>query len=230
MLFVSTAEGLANSVGKLVSTEQPLGLNYLPLAMDPLRLDRIEPRALGGQQTRHYPDPMAAGFDLAVVGDDPLSHLMAFVPACVVPDEKQSLLAPLLEPVAAPPKKPCGYGAHRPTVHEPQPGLFHLRQIQPVAGESLRLGIVLSRLFRKEAHRLCGIRPRTQRRSLEARKPGLVLETYSPAWMALGEPDQPVSSPLSEKAPRVKRECGLYSPISSVPRAGRVRLQTVTAG
>src|SRR3712207_6991791 len=50
-------------------------------------------------------DPTAAGFDLAVVGDDPLSHLMAFVPACVVPDEKQSLLTPLLEPAAAPPKK-----------------------------------------------------------------------------------------------------------------------------
>src|SRR3712207_240789 len=106
MLFVSTAKDLANSVVKLVSTEQPLRLNYLPLAMDPLRLDRIEPRALGGQQTPHYPDPTAAGFDLAVVGDDPLSHLMAFVPACVVPDEKQSLLTPLLEPVAAPPKKP----------------------------------------------------------------------------------------------------------------------------
>ena len=52
MLFVSTAEDLANSVGKLASPEQPLGLNYLPLAMNPLRLDRIEPRALGGQQ-RH---------------------------------------------------------------------------------------------------------------------------------------------------------------------------------
>jgi hypothetical protein len=100
MLFVSTAEDLANSVGKLVSTKQPLGLNYLPLAMNPLRLDRIEPRALGGQQTWHYPDPTAAGFDLAVVGDDPLPHFMAFVPACVVPDEKQCLLALLLEPVA----------------------------------------------------------------------------------------------------------------------------------
>ena len=77
--------------------------------MNPLRLDGIEPRALGGQQTRHYPDPMAAGFDLAVVGGDRASHLMAFMPGGVVPDKKQSLLAPLLEPVAAPPKKPCGY-------------------------------------------------------------------------------------------------------------------------
>src|SRR5678815_4238413 len=105
MLFVSTAEGPANPLGKLVSTKQPLGLNYLPLAMDPLGLYCVEPRALGGQQRRHYPEPMAAGFDLAVVGGDPASHFMAFVPACVVPDEKQSLLAPLPEPVATPPKK-----------------------------------------------------------------------------------------------------------------------------
>ncbi len=132
---MSTAEDPANPVGELVSTEQLLGLNYLTFAMNPLRLDGIEPWALGGQQTRHYPDPMAAGFDLAVVGGDPASHLMAFMPGGVVPDKKQSLLAPLLEPVATPPKKPCGYGAHRPTVHEPQPGLFELRQIKPVTGE-----------------------------------------------------------------------------------------------
>jgi hypothetical protein len=29
MLFVSTAEDFANSLGELVSTEQPLGLSYL---------------------------------------------------------------------------------------------------------------------------------------------------------------------------------------------------------
>src|SRR5215210_2949883 len=196
MLLVSTAEDPANPVGELVSTEQPLGLNYFAFAMNPLRLDGIEPRALGRQQTPHYPDPMAAGFAFAVVGGDPASHLMAFMPACVVPDKKQSLLAPLLGPVAAPPKKPCGYGAHRAAIHEPQPGFFELRQIQPVTGESLRLGIVLSRFFLKETHRLCGIRPRMQRRSLEAGKPGLVLETYSPLWMAFSEADQSLSSPF----------------------------------
>lgn len=52
MLFVSTAEDPANPVGELVSTEQPLGLNYLAFAMNPLRLDGIEPWALGGQN-RH---------------------------------------------------------------------------------------------------------------------------------------------------------------------------------
>src|SRR5215212_1996898 len=195
MLFVGTAEDFANPLGELVSTEQPLGLDYLAFAVDPLGLYCIEPRALGGQQTRHYPNPMTAGFDLAVVGEDPISHPMALVPTSVVPDEKQSLLAPLSEPVAAPSEKLGSYGAHRATVHEPQPGLCHLRQVEPVAGEGLRLGIVLSRFFLEQSHRrLRGIRPRMQRRSLEAGEPGLVLEAQSPPRMALGEPYQPISS------------------------------------
>src|SRR5215207_1092215 len=107
MLFVSTAEDFANPLGEFVSTEQPLGLYC------------IEPRALGRQQTRHYPNSMSAGFDTAVVGGDPTSDLMAFMPACVVPDKKQSLLTPLLKPVAAPPKKLRGYGAHGSAIHEP---------------------------------------------------------------------------------------------------------------
>ena len=63
---MSTAEDPANPVGEFVSAEQPLGLNYLTFSMTPLRLDGIEPWAFGRQQTRCYPDPMAAGFDLAV--------------------------------------------------------------------------------------------------------------------------------------------------------------------
>ena len=197
MLFVSTAEDFANPLGELVSTEQPLGLNYLAFAVDPLGLYCIEPRALGGQHRWHYPDPMAAGFDTAVVGFDPISHLMAVVPTSVVPDEKQGLLAPLPKPVAAPSKKLGSYSAHRATIHEPQPGLCHLRQVKPVAGEGLRLRIVLSCLFLKKSHRrLGGIRPRMQRRSLEAGEPGLVLEAQSPLRMALGESYQPISSPF----------------------------------
>src|SRR5215210_8322835 len=187
MLFVSTAEDFANPLGELVSTEQPLGLNYLAFGVNPLRLYCVEPRALGGQQTRHYPDPMAAGFDTAVVGGDPASDLMAFMPACVVPDEKQSLLAPLPKPVAAPPKKLRGYGAHGSTIHEPQPSLLKLRQIQSVAGESLRLGIVLSRLFFEQTHRLSSISPGMHTRPLEAGEPGLVLETQSPLGTGLGQ-------------------------------------------
>src|SRR4029453_18075713 len=157
MLFVSTTEDFANPLGELVSTEQPLGLDYLAFGVDPLGLYGVEPRALGGQQTRHYPHPTAVTFDTAVVGTDPASDLMAFVPACVVPDEKQSLLSPLPKPVATPREKLRGYGAHGPAIDEPQPSFLEFRQIQPVAGESLRLGLLFFSLFFQQTLRLCAI-------------------------------------------------------------------------
>jgi hypothetical protein len=229
MLFVSAAEDPANPVGKLVSAQQPLGLNYLAFAVDPLGLYCVEPGALDGQQTWNYPDPTVAGFDPAVMDDDPLSYLMALVPTSVVPDKKQSLLTPLLELLAAPPEEPCGYGAHRPTVYESQPGLFQLGHIKPIAGESLRLGIVLSRLFLKEMHRLFGICPRTQARSLEAGEPSLVLKSHSPLRMSFGETDQPVSSPYL-KRPRASNVSAVCISASDVSLADRVRLHTVFAG
>src|SRR5918994_6252512 len=198
MLLVSTVKYSADPLGKLVGTKQPLGLRNLAFAVNPLGLYRIEPWALGRQQAGHYPRSgfASAVFDLAVVGGDPVTHLSARMPACVVPDKKQGLLAPLVELLTAPREKLCSYRAHGAAIYEPQPGLLEFGQIHPVAGQSLRLRVVLSRLLLQKTHWLCGIRPRVQARSLEAREPGLVLETYSPLWMALGEPDQPVSSPF----------------------------------
>jgi hypothetical protein len=130
MFFVSTTEDFADPVCELVSTEQPLGLYYLAFGVDPLGLYGVEPGALGWQQARHYPNPAAAFFDTAVVGDDPISHQMALVPRSVVPDQKKSLLAPPSKLLAAPSEKPGGYGAHGTAIHEPKPSLFELRQVQ----------------------------------------------------------------------------------------------------
>src|SRR5215211_3017818 len=210
MLVMRTTEDPADSVGELISSKQSLGLCNLAFAVDPLRLDCIEPWALGGQQARYYPIPKAAGFDFSVVRCASVSHLSAFVPTCVVPDQEQDLLAYRLEPVATPPEKLRGYGAHWAAVHEPQPPLFEFRHIQPVAGESLRLGIVLSRRFLEEAHRVARLCPGVQTRPLKAAEPGLILEAQYPMRIAPGEPYQPISSPLSEKARRVKRGCDLY--------------------
>src|SRR5215204_2908837 len=137
-----------------------------------------------------------ACFDTAVVGGDPVTHLSALVPACVVPDQQQGLLASRLEPVAAPRKKPRGYGAHRSAVDEPYPSLCKFRQVQPVAGEGFGVGIVLSRLFLEEVHRVARLGPGVQARPLKARKPGLILKAQNPLRMAPGEPDQPISIPF----------------------------------
>jgi hypothetical protein len=157
MFVMRTTKDPANSIGKLVSAQQSLGLCDLAFAVGPLRFYCVEPRALGRQQAANYPHPTATFSNLAIVGGDPGTHLMAFMPACVVPDKKQRLLAPLLEPVAAPPKKLRGYGAHGPAIDEPEPRLLKLRQIKPVAGEGLRLGIVLSRFLLNEAMRRTGL-------------------------------------------------------------------------
>jgi hypothetical protein len=199
MLVMWTSEDPADPICELISTEQPLGLCDLAFAMNPLGLYRIEPRALGRQQAGHYAHPSFATtvFDSAVVGGDPASHLSAFVPGGIVPDKKQGLLASLPKPVAAPREELRGYGAHRPTIHEPKPSLSELGQIKPIAGEGLRLRIVLRGFFVQEAHRGLGdIGPRTQRRPLKAGEPALVLEAQSPLGAAPGQPDQPISSPF----------------------------------
>src|SRR5829696_6685795 len=196
MLVVRTIEDPADSVSELISAKQSLGLCNLAFGVDPPGLYSIEPRALGGQQARYYPHPMAACFDLAVVGGDPVTHLSALVPACVVPDQQQGLLASRLEPVAAPRKKPRGYGAHRSAVDEPYPSLCKFGQVQPVAGECFGVGIVLSRLFLKEVHRVARLGPGVQARPLKARKPPLILKAQNPLRMAPGEPDQPISIPF----------------------------------
>src|ERR687894_235522 len=121
MRLVGTAENLADPVGKFLSAEQALGLYNLPLAVDPFGLDRVEPRALLGKQTGHYADSAPALFDSPVVLLDPASNLFRCVPTCVVPDQKQRLLAHSSELLAAVLKKLGGDGTHRPAIHEPQP-------------------------------------------------------------------------------------------------------------
>ena len=70
-----TVEDRAHSLGQLLSREQPVGLYDLTLAMNPLGLYRVEPRALGGQKAVYDPHSRAAAFDCPVVGGDPLSDL-----------------------------------------------------------------------------------------------------------------------------------------------------------
>src|SRR5215211_1465372 len=106
MLVVRTIEGSTHSSGQLVSREQSIGLYNLALAMNPLGLHRIEPRAFLGQQTTDDPHPfLLALFEGSVVRSDPPSDLVAYVPAGVLPDQYPHLLTELLELLAAPLKE-----------------------------------------------------------------------------------------------------------------------------
>ena len=71
---MSTVEYSADSIGEFIGGVQPLGLGDL-FAVNPLRLYRIEPQALGGQQTQHHTHSATSVFDLAVVGSGPVPYL-----------------------------------------------------------------------------------------------------------------------------------------------------------
>jgi hypothetical protein len=138
-----TIENPAYPLGKLVGSEQPVWFDDLTLAVYPLGLYGVQPRALLRKKAAYDPHSSFASalFDTAVVLAEPAPHLPACVPACVVPDQEQNLPASLWELLAT--QGTLGrYGAHGPSVHESQPRITDLWQVESVAGDGFRLGVV----------------------------------------------------------------------------------------
>jgi len=161
MLVMRTTEDSTDPVGEFISAQQTLGLYHFSLAMNPFGLYGVQPRALLGQKAAYDPHSLATLFDLAVMFAQPAPHLAAYVPARVVPDEKQDLLTECFELLSAPSEKPGRYPTHGTTIHEPKPRLVELRQIESVAGDGFRIGIVLSDRLSDEARRLPLLGPAT---------------------------------------------------------------------
>src|SRR3712207_9576608 len=113
-----TIEDPADPIGQLVSREQPVRLYNLALAVYPLGLYGVQPRALLGQKAAYDPHSAATLFDSAVVRGDPFSKPFGRGPASVVPDQNPPPLACSFELLAAPRKEVDGYSAPRPTIHE----------------------------------------------------------------------------------------------------------------
>src|SRR4051794_25605716 len=123
MRLMGAAVGIGDALGELIDGEQAVGFEDAALAMDPGRLDGVEPRALDGQVAGDDADAVAAPLDLSVVVTDPGPDLLTDVPGGVVPDQEQGLFAVGMELPAAPVEVVDGDGAHGPTIHEAQPHL-----------------------------------------------------------------------------------------------------------
>src|SRR5215208_5885398 len=184
MLVVRTSECRADSLGQLVGSKQPLRLYNLALAVDPLGLYRIEPRALFWQQAAYDPHSSfaAAPFNLSVVRGDPLSNLFGDVPACVVPDQHPYPLACCFELLQAPLKELGRYGTDGPSVNEAQPRIADLRQVESVAGDGFRLGGVFFDRLLDEAKGLSLLREAAQGGQSHPATPAFVQETYRPGF------------------------------------------------
>jgi hypothetical protein len=189
-----TLKGGAHAMGQLVSREQAIGFHHSSFAVNPLGLHRIEPRAFLGQQTTHDPHPfLLALFEGSVVRSDPPSDLVAYVLAGVVPDQYPHLLTELFELLAAPLKELGRYGAHRATVHKPNPTPFEFGQIQPVAGDGLRLGVVLFKRLLDQTQRLAFFAKAVQIRLRCCAPPTLILKAHNPIGLTLRKMHQSIA-------------------------------------
>jgi hypothetical protein len=148
-----TTENPAYPLRKLAGSKQPVWLDDLALAVYPLGLYDVKPRTLLRKKAAHDPHSSfaAALLDSAVVPSEPAPDLAAYVPGSVAPDEEQDLLADLLELLQAPLKEMGRYATDGPSVNEAQPRIADLWQVESVAGDGFRLGIVFGDRLLDEA-------------------------------------------------------------------------------
>src|SRR3712207_5047945 len=112
-----TIEDPADPICQLVSREQPIGLDHLALAVDPLGLYGVRPRALLGQKAAYDARSAATPCDSADGRSDPFSNPVGGLPASVVPDHNPHPLVRSFELLAAPRQEVDGFPARGPTIH-----------------------------------------------------------------------------------------------------------------
>src|ERR671910_874202 len=198
MLVVRTVEGQTYSLGQLVGAEQAVGFHHPTFAVYPLGFYRIQPRALRRQKAADDPHAAHASFfDLPVVLGDPGAYFFAHVPRGVVPQKHQHLLAHLGEFLRAPRKKLGRHPAYGPSIHETQPRLsFEFGQIEPVAGDGFRIGVIFCDRLLDEVHRLPFFAKGMHRGQSHSAPPDLVLEAQRPILVELRQAYQPVATPF----------------------------------
>src|SRR5215213_3272523 len=98
MLVMRTTENPAYPIRKLVGSKQPVWLDDLALAVYPLRLYGVQPRAPLRKKATHEPHSSfaAALLDPAVVSSEPAPDLPGAMPAArVVPEMRSRTFLPI---------------------------------------------------------------------------------------------------------------------------------------
>src|SRR5215208_598569 len=201
MRFVGAVKGRADPLGQVAGGQQAVGFDDPALAVDPLRLDRVQPRRLERQVAVDDPDPAAEPLDGPIVLPDPGADRLADVPGGIVPDQQQGRLAGRLQLGTAPGQELGRDPADRPPVDEPQPGRLVRRAIrplppadqQPVAGQRLGVGVILRDRLLDQPQRPVQLGPGVQGRARQATPPDLVLESEDPVGVADRQADQAVA-------------------------------------
>ena len=91
-LFQGAVVVVTDSLHDFAEGEDTIRFNDSPLAMQPLGLNRVQPRTLGRQATDDQTTTTVL-FDLTVVLSQPLANLKTDVPGSIIPNQEQCPLA-----------------------------------------------------------------------------------------------------------------------------------------
>src|SRR4051812_48818850 len=115
--MMSRAKVVTDTVSQLLRGQNAVGFGYRALAMYPLRLDVVQPGALGRQEAGDNLNAFLAfsstGKHLLIVLPYPVAHFPTDMPGGIVPDEHQHSLVFLSQPLAHPLQVGGAHMAHR---------------------------------------------------------------------------------------------------------------------
>ena len=130
---------------QFVGTQQPIRFRDGPLPMDPLRVNRVEPRTFTGHVADDEAHALRTALDLLIVLAYPVPHDPAAMPGGVISDQPQRGEALGGELGRAPGQKIDRHRTHGAPGHKSEPhlvGLLRPRPQQAITGQRLGIGIV----------------------------------------------------------------------------------------
>ncbi len=196
-----------DTLGQLFSGKQAIGLDDVPLAVDPFGLNRVEPGALRRQQEGQDTHACARLLDLLIVLANPGANGLTLMPGGVIPDQEPVGFALLEQPLAAPVQELRGDRAHRSSADKTQPHLLTFGFLwgpflpqYAIAGQRLRVRITLLPGLFHQTDGVLWVLPGVQTRQSKTTPPPLILEADGPARLLAGPGDQPVACVFLKKS------------------------------
>ena len=125
---------------QLRSSQLASWLNNCPLAMYPMRLNAIQPRAFRRQLTNDDSHP-TFGLYFPIVCSQPATHRLRDMPRGIIPDQQQGFLAFFGQSATDPIEKLCRNARYWPATHEPQPYFFGICPQHPITANCFRIFI-----------------------------------------------------------------------------------------
>jgi hypothetical protein len=182
---------------QLGSAQQAIRFRDCSFAMDPLRLNRVQPGTFHRQPAGDNPHASLAHFHPLIVGADPRADGLARVPRGVIPDEQQGSEALLRQAGAAPGQKVCRHSTDRAPGDKPELHLLGMRwraaYQQPVTRQGFRVGITLGTRQLLEVGDGSALDPTMLGGLSQAAPPDFIAKAECPRRMISGQPDQAVA-------------------------------------